>query len=73
MVVSNALGKTGFDLQQTSAPADRPNNLWEPVKGDYGARGAFDRQARDTSLELKASFGRRWIGAAWGRRSRSFA
>lgn len=59
------LGKTGFDSQQTSEPADpnRPNNLWEPVKGDHGAHGAFDRQARETSLELHASLGRGWIGA----------
>ena len=59
------LGKTGFDSQQTSEPEDpnRPNNLWEPLKGDHGARGAFGYQARDTSLELRASLGRRWIGA----------
>jgi NAD(P)-dependent dehydrogenase (short-subunit alcohol dehydrogenase family) len=59
------LGKTGFDSQQTSEPEDptRPNNLWEPVRGDHGAHGAFDRQARETSLELQASLGRRWIGA----------
>src|ERR1051326_6836108 len=32
------LGKTGFKSQQTSEPEDpnRPNNLWEPVKGDHG-------------------------------------
>lgn len=35
------LGKTGFDSQQTSEPEDpnRPNNLWEPLKGDHGAHG----------------------------------
>jgi hypothetical protein len=59
------LGKTGFDSQQTSEPEDpdRPNNLWGPLKGDRGAHGAFDHQARETSLELQASLGRRWIGA----------
>src|SRR5579862_1761041 len=59
------LGKTGFASQQTAEPEDpdRPNNLWEPVKGDHGAHGAFDRQARETSLELHASLGRGWIGA----------
>jgi short-subunit dehydrogenase len=59
------LGKTGFDSQQTSELEDpnRPNNLWEPLKGDPGAHGAFDRHARETSLELQASLGRRWIGA----------
>ena len=59
------LGKTGFDSQQTSEPADpnRPNNLWEPVQGDHGAHGAFDRQAHETSWELRASLARGWIGA----------
>jgi NAD(P)-dependent dehydrogenase (short-subunit alcohol dehydrogenase family) len=59
------LGRTGFDSQQTSQPEDpnRPNNLWEPVLGDHGAHGTFDSQARETSLELQASFRRRWIGA----------
>jgi short-subunit dehydrogenase len=59
------LGKTGFNSQQTSEPEEpnRPNNLWEPVNGDHGAHGAFDGQAHETSLELQASLGRRWIGA----------
>jgi short-subunit dehydrogenase len=59
------LGKTGFDSQQTSEPEDpnRPNNLWEPVKGNHGAHGTFDRRAHETSLELQASLGRGWIGA----------
>jgi short-subunit dehydrogenase len=64
-VLDRYLGKTGFDSQQTSEPEDpnRPNNLWEPLKGDYGAHGTFDGRARETSLELQASLGRRWIGA----------
>jgi len=59
------LGKTGYASQQTSEPEDpsRPNNLWEPVKGDHGAHGAFDRPAHDASWELRASLGRGWIGA----------
>lgn len=59
------LGRTGFNSQQTSEPEDpnRPNNLWEPVKGDHGAHGVFDAQAHDTSWELQASFNRRWVGA----------
>jgi NAD(P)-dependent dehydrogenase (short-subunit alcohol dehydrogenase family) len=59
------LGNTGFDSQQTSEPEDpeRPDNLWNPVKGDHGAHGAFDWRAHESSWELKASFGRRWIGA----------
>ena len=59
------LGNTGFNSQQTSEPEDpeRPDNLWNPVKGDHGAHGAFDRRAHESSWELKASFGREWIGA----------
>ena len=59
------LGKTGFDSQQTSEPEDpnRPNNLWEPLKGDHGAHGVFGPQANGTSWELLASLGRNWIGA----------
>jgi short-subunit dehydrogenase len=41
------LGRTGFDSQQTEepAPVDRPDNLFEPVPGDYGAHGIFGEQA----------------------------
>jgi hypothetical protein len=59
------LGNTGFDSQQTSQPEDpeRPDNLWNPVKGDHGAHGMFDQRAHETSWELNVNFGRRWIGA----------
>ena len=62
------LGRTGFAAQQTCEPEDpnRPNNLWKPVKGDHGAHGIFDSQAHETSWELRASLGRRWIGLAAG-------
>lgn len=37
------LGRTGFDSQQTQEPVspDRPDNLFEPVPGDFGAHGIF--------------------------------
>jgi short-subunit dehydrogenase len=59
------LGKTGFASQQTCEPEDpvRPDNLWDPVKGDHGAHGTFDRRAHETSWEVQLSIGRRWIGA----------
>lgn len=43
------LGKIGYKSQQYNGPhdSDAPNNLYEPVGGDHGARGAFD--ARSTS------------------------
>ncbi len=59
------LGKTGFGSQQTSEPENpnRPDNLWEPLKGDYGAHGRFEERAHETSWELRASLSRGWIGA----------
>jgi len=43
------LGRTGFDSQQTpeSVSKDRPDNLFEPLPGDFGAHGVFGRQAHD--------------------------
>lgn len=60
------LGKTGFASQQTCEPEDpnRPDNLWEPLEDDHGAHGTFGQRAQKTSWELRASLGRRWIGAS---------
>jgi short-subunit dehydrogenase len=46
------LAETGYDSQQTSEPADpnRPDNLFNPVPGDFAAHGRFDSQARGISL-----------------------
>lgn len=33
---------------------DQPDNFWEPLPGDHGAHGDFDKLARDFSLELWA-------------------
>jgi short-subunit dehydrogenase len=51
------LGRTGFSSQQTPEPADpdRPDNLWEPVPGDLGARGRFDGRAHPRSVQAWAS------------------
>lgn len=48
------LAQTGYDGQQTDEPRDptRPNNLWEPVPGDHGAHGDFDRRAKEESRQL---------------------
>jgi short-subunit dehydrogenase len=45
------LGRTGFDSQQTKEPVvkDRPDNLFEPVPGDFGAQGVFGQQAHETA------------------------
>jgi len=55
------LARPGFESQQTDQPRDpdQPANLWQAAddsKGhDFGAHGAFDRQATGTSVQLWAS------------------
>lgn len=48
------LGKTGVQSQQYDGRPDpaQPNNLWEPVAGDHGVRGAFDNKAHGQSWQL---------------------
>lgn len=48
------LARTGFKSQQTSEVIDpnRRNNLFEPVHGDFGARGSFSDRAWDGSAEF---------------------
>lgn len=43
------LGRTGFDSQQTQelVPPNRPDNLFEPLPGDFGAHGVFDEAAHN--------------------------
>lgn len=42
-IADKYLADTGFDSQMTSEPiaADRKDNLFDPVEGDYGAHGHF--------------------------------
>jgi short subunit dehydrogenase len=60
-VLDRYLARTGFKSQQTEddRPPDQPANLWEPADGergeDYGARGIFDEQSTDRSIQLWAS------------------
>jgi hypothetical protein len=62
------LARTGFDSQFTDEPVDpdRPDNLYEPLPGDFGAHGLFDRRARAHSWQLRATKrrGRLALGAA---------
>lgn len=60
------LGRKGYDGQQTSQPKDphAPDNLWEPVPGDHGAHGIFDRRAKRRSAEFWFARNRNWIAAA---------
>jgi NAD(P)-dependent dehydrogenase (short-subunit alcohol dehydrogenase family) len=61
------LADDGYQAQQTSEPLGqlmRPGNLFQPVAGDQGARGPFDRQAKGYSLQLWTTKNRRWLGLA---------
>lgn len=59
------LAKHGYDSQMTDEPVrpDRPNNLWEPAPGDFGAHGIFDSEAKHTSWQLKLNMHRGLIAA----------
>lgn len=63
-LIDRYLARFGYTGQQTDAPIDpnRPDNLWEPVPGDHGAHGIFDRRARSRSLQLGLNLHR--VGAA---------
>jgi NAD(P)-dependent dehydrogenase (short-subunit alcohol dehydrogenase family) len=65
-LLDHYLGRTGYRSQQTAELADpaRPDNLWEPVPGDLGAHGGFDRVAHPRSRQAWASAHRRALVAA---------
>ena len=48
------LASNGYQGQLTDEPKPEtaPNNLFDPVKGDYGAHGRFDRTAKPGSWEM---------------------
>ncbi len=52
--IDKYLAKAGYSGQLTDEPlpADAPSNLWEPVKGNYGAHGRFDRRSWRGSFEM---------------------
>ncbi|QJQ95711.1 MULTISPECIES: SDR family oxidoreductase [Halomonadaceae] len=62
------LARTAVDGQQMPEPLpdERPDNLWEPVKGDMGARGRFSREAHLDSKQLWLSTHRDKVGLAAG-------
>lgn len=57
------LARKGYDSQQYNGMVDpnRPNNLYNPVLGNYGAHGDFDHLAHSTSLQVWLSRYRAWI------------
>ncbi len=53
-LLDHYLARTGYDSQQTGEPEDpdRPDNLWQPVEGAFGAHGRFDAIARPRSWQI---------------------
>jgi len=56
----------GGQLTDDKANPDRPDNLFEPVSGDFGAHGVFDARAREHSPATEIEKVRPWVlgGAA---------
>ena len=64
-LIDRYLAKTGYSGQLTDMRSDpeAPGNLFEPVKGAYGAHGRFDGRARRSSWTMFTS---RHKAAVWG-------
>jgi NAD(P)-dependent dehydrogenase (short-subunit alcohol dehydrogenase family) len=64
--IDRKLGRDGYTGEETSVPADpnRPDNLWSPAPGAYGAHGRFDDRSRDVSVELWLAKRKPWIALA---------
>ncbi|MBD3346589.1 MAG: SDR family NAD(P)-dependent oxidoreductase [Chitinivibrionales bacterium] len=63
--VDKYLGKTGYNSQFYDGPQeDRPDNLWDPVKGDFGAHGPFDDRSLNRSYQLWVTMHRTLLGVA---------
>ena len=69
-LIDKYLASTGYTGQLTEEPlaADAPDNLFEPVRGDYGAHGRFDRESKAHSWEMFTDRHRTvfWTAAALG-------
>jgi hypothetical protein len=52
-LLDHYLARVGYEAQQTNQPIDpdRPNNLYGPLPGDYGARGEFSDRAHEFSIQ----------------------
>jgi NAD(P)-dependent dehydrogenase (short-subunit alcohol dehydrogenase family) len=62
------LARTGYESQLTDDPVEknRPDNLFDRVPGDHGARGIFDAEASERSLQLWLTRHRDWLLSAGG-------
>lgn len=50
-------------MTQEREPAERPDNLFEPVSGDFGAHGRFDRRSTDQLISAPSTAVRATVGA----------
>lgn len=59
------MARSAVSGQQTAQPVEkgRPDNLFQPVEGDYAAHGTFDRESMGRSPQLRAAMFRNWIVA----------
>ncbi|MEO6381060.1 MAG: short-chain dehydrogenase, partial [Nitrobacter sp.] len=53
-LIDRYLATAGYSGQLSEKPTspDAPANLFDPVPGDYGAHGRFDRQSRSVSWAM---------------------
>jgi NAD(P)-dependent dehydrogenase (short-subunit alcohol dehydrogenase family) len=67
-IADRYLARTGYASQQRDEPVEpgRPDNLFDPVEGDFAAHGAFDDQAKASSLQLTLTRNREWLALATG-------
>ena len=67
-VMDHYLASSGYDSQQTDQPVEpnRPDNLFHPLPGDWGAHGIFDHQAHKHSPQTWATMHRNWLLAGLG-------
>lgn len=65
-LLDHYLARVGYRAQQTNEriDPDRPNNLYDPLPGDHGAHGRFDKGAITFSPQSWANRYRGWLGLA---------
>jgi glycogen debranching enzyme/short-subunit dehydrogenase len=65
-IADRYLARFGFDSQQTSDPVspNRPDNLFRPVHGDFGAHGIFGAEAHSRSLQFWLNKNRSYFAIA---------
>jgi hypothetical protein len=62
-LLDHYLAWVGYESQQTTQPVppDRPDNLYKPLPGDFGARGEFSDRAHNYSIHSWMNRYRGWL------------